>query len=60
MITAHWNGKYIICNTSHFKLVDPAIKEMINKEKQDDNDESINDEQGIYICWKLGFNNIAT
>ena len=25
MITAQQNGKYVTCNTSHFKLVDPAL-----------------------------------
>ena len=36
MIIAQWNGKYITCNTSHFKLTDPAIKEMTDEEEQED------------------------
>ena len=37
---------YVTCNTSHFKLTDPAIKEMTDEEEQEDDNESTDGEQG--------------
>ena len=48
MITARRNGKYITCNTSHFKLIDPAIREVTDEEPEDD-DESTDGEQGTSV-----------
>ena len=48
MVTARRNDKYITRNTSHFKLVDPAIKEMTDDEEEDD-DESTDGEQGTSV-----------
>ena len=52
MISACQNGKYITRNTTHFKLIDPAIKQMKYEEEQEEDDESTNGEHGTYICWK--------
>ena len=49
MINACQNGKYITRNTTHFKLIDPAIKEMKYKEEQEEDDESTNGEQGTSV-----------
>ena len=50
LVTACQNDKYITRNTSHFKLVDPAIKEMTDEEEQeDDDDESTDGEQDTSV-----------
>ena len=51
MITARRNGKYITCNTSHFKLIDSEIKEMTDEEEQEDDDdcESTNGERDASV-----------
>ena len=49
MITARQNSKYITRNRSHFKLIDPVIKEMTDKEEQEEDDESNDAEQGTFI-----------
>ena len=47
MITAHQNSKYITHNTSHFKFIDPAIKEITDEEEQEDDDDWTNGESCI-------------
>ena len=37
-INARQNRKYITHNTSHFKFIDPAIKEMTDDEEQEDDE----------------------
>ena len=49
MISACQNGKYITRNTTHFKLIDPAIKEMRYEEEQEEDDESTDGEQGTSV-----------
>ena len=46
MITACRNGKYITCNVSQYKIVDPALRrEDSNKEKEDNEDLTLSSEQ---------------
>ena len=49
MITAQRNGKYITRNTSHFKLVDPALQGSSDEEEEEDDEELTTGEQDMSV-----------